>query len=64
VVYAGASDVFFTRSTDGATFTTPTNLLTSGAAEFNPLIAAGGKNVYATWADLTNVYFQAVAVCR
>jgi hypothetical protein len=36
----------------------------SGKAEFNPLIAAGGNNVYASWADSTNVYFQAVAVCR
>jgi hypothetical protein len=46
------------------TFATPTNLSNSANAESNPVIAAGGKNVYATWADSTSVYFQAVAVCQ
>jgi hypothetical protein len=64
VVYAGATDIFFTRSTDGgATFTPPTNLSNASKSEFNALIAAGGKNVYVVWEDLTNIYFQAVKVC-
>jgi hypothetical protein len=64
VAYAGATDIFLTRSTDGgATFAPATNLSNASKSEFNPLIAAGGKNVYVVWEDLTNIYFQAIKVC-
>jgi BNR repeat-like domain len=64
VAYAGASDIFFSRSTDGVTFAPATNLSNARKSEFGPLIATGVKgSAYIVWEDSTNIFFQLVKVC-
>jgi hypothetical protein len=65
VAYAGASDIFLSRSTDGMAFAAPTNLSNAHKGEFSPLIATDAKgSAYIVWEDTTDVFFQLVRVCQ
>jgi hypothetical protein len=65
VTWAGGSDVFFSRSSDGMTFSPPTNLSNAQKSEFSPLIATDAKGLaYIVWEDATDVFFRLVRVCQ
>ncbi len=65
VAWAGGSDVFFTRSTDGATFAPATNLSNAQKSEFSPAIATNANgSAYVVWEDLSNIFFRQVTVCQ
>ena len=65
VTWAGSSDVFFSRSTDGMAFAAATNLSNAHKSEFSPVIATDAKgSAYIVWEDTTDVFFQLVRVCQ
>jgi hypothetical protein len=65
VVWAGSSDIFFSRSADGLTFETPMNVSNARTSEFSPLIAtSAGGAAYVVWENTTDVFFQAIKVCQ
>ena len=64
VVWAGATDVFFSRSTDGVTFSAPADLSIAKAASFHLGIAADSHGMtYVVWDDSTQIFFQPLKVC-
>ena len=57
--------MFFTRSTDGATFAPATNLSNAQKSEFSPAIATNANgSAYVVWEDLSNIFFRQVTVCQ
>jgi hypothetical protein len=65
VAWAGNTDIFFSRSTDGATFAPPTNLSNAATSEFDPLIGTDSNgSAYVVWENSSNVFFQKIVVCQ
>jgi hypothetical protein len=65
VAWVGTVDLFYARSTDGSTFSPPTNISNAHTTQFSPSISTDSSgSAFVLWRNSTDVLFQGIKLCE